>query len=231
MRRRDVLTGGLALTGFGATSAFANTRPEPIKLVIVGDSAVGKTCALISYATNAFPRRYVPTVMDNMRVNTVVDAKPALLSLWDTAGGAGYNRLRPLSYPQTDVFILAYSVASPSSFDNISSTWLPEIRHHAQHAPVLLAGLKTDLRTSSSGPAAISPSRDLQKARRLGLAYGECSALTQQGLKRLFDAAVRLARGPQPSRFLKTPVRPKPVLPGNWAIPKNRVIPVPQPRK
>ncbi len=67
----------------------------------------------------------------------MVDGRPALLSLWDTAGGADYDRLRPLSYPQTDVLILAYSVVSPSSFDNVSSKWLPEIRHHATHAPVL----------------------------------------------------------------------------------------------
>ena len=64
----------------------------------------------------------------------MVDGKPVSLGLWDTAGQEDYDRLRPLSYPQTDVFLVCFSVAGTSSrasFANAQTKWAAELQHHA----------------------------------------------------------------------------------------------------
>jgi small GTP-binding protein len=81
-----------------------------VKLVAVGDGAVGKTCMLLAYSQNEFPQNYVPTVFENYAVKAIVDAQPTQLELWDTAGQEDYDRIRPLSYPNTDVFLVLFSV-------------------------------------------------------------------------------------------------------------------------
>ncbi|CAG5977031.1 unnamed protein product [Menidia menidia] len=154
---------------------------QTIKCVVVGDGAVGKTCLLISYTTNKFPSEYVPTVFDNYAVTVMIGGEPYTLGLFDTAGQEDYDRLRPLSYPQTDVFLVCFSVVSPSSFENVKEK-------------VSLIGTQIDLRDDPSTieklaknkQKPITPETAEKLARDLkAVKYVECSALTQVRPRRL----------------------------------------------
>lgn len=122
--------------------------------------------------------------------------EPYTLGLFDTAGQEDYDRLRPLSYPQTDVFLVCFSVTSPASFENVREKWFPEVHHHCPGVPCLIVGTQTDLRDDASVKDKLSRQR-MQPVRKedgermakdLGaVKYVECSALTQYKLKDVFD--------------------------------------------
>ncbi len=175
---------------------------ENIKCVVVGDGAVGKTSILISYTTNSFSAEHTPTVFDNYSANVMVDGKVYNLGLWDTAGQEDYDRLRPLSYPQTDVFLVLFSIISPASFNNIKSKWIPEVTHHAPDTPMILVGTKSDLRgdqdmarlLAAKGMKMVSEEEGTACAKAMGcVSYMECSAMTQDGLKQVFDTAISVS--------------------------------------
>jgi Ras-related C3 botulinum toxin substrate 1 len=186
---------------------------QTIKCVVVGDGAVGKTCLLISYTTNAFPRDYEPTIFDNYSCLTKVDNTVFNLNLWDTAGQEEYDRLRPLSYPQTDVFLMVYSIMYPPSLKNCVSKWYPELSHYAPNVPIVLAGTKMDLRSDTkavdqlkkSGVSPVTTEEGQQVAKEIkAKQFIECSALTQRNLTNLFETCVREAVG-----GFKSPKKPK----------------------
>jgi len=177
-----------------------------IKLVVVGDGAVGKTCLLIAYTSKSFPQEYVPTVFDNYTAHVMVEGKTISLGLWDTAGQEDYDRLRPLSYPSTDVFLLCFSLVGVTSFHNVKIKWLREVKHHCPSAKWILVGTKLDLREDqdycqklqAQGLKPIETQDGENLAKEIGaIKYMECSALTQKGLKQVFDEAIKAILRPR----------------------------------
>lgn len=91
------------------------------KLVAVGDGACGKTSLLISYCRGEFPEEYIPTVFENYVTEISLEGGKIVvdMALWDTAGQEDYDRLRPLSYPDSDVVLLCFSIDAPDSLRSI----------------------------------------------------------------------------------------------------------------
>lgn len=180
-----------------------------IKCVVVGDGSVGKTCLLISYTSNTFSKEYIPTVFDNYTADVIVDGKLAHLGLWDTAGQADYDRLRPLSYRDTDVFLLCFSVVSPASFENVMDKWYLEIKHYAPGVPIILVGTKKDLRDEPDTLQELKAQGlkpvDVKDAKKLAQDIGarcyiECSAVTRANVKEIFDEGVRAVLYKKPEK-------------------------------
>ena len=179
-----------------------------IKIVVVGDVAVGKTSLLITHISGKFPipEDCFPTVFEDYVRAIMYRERIINLGLWDTAGGGEINeRLRPVTYPQTDVFIICYSVVSPASLENVISKWEPEITHHCPSTPCILVGTKIDLRDDenmlnvlkSKKLEVISYSKGLEYAKRINATeYLECSALTGKGVKTVFDRVVHAVLRP-----------------------------------
>ncbi|KAK5622417.1 hypothetical protein ILYODFUR_005144 [Ilyodon furcidens] len=172
------------------------------KLVIVGDGACGKTCLLIVFSKDQFPEVYVPTVFENYVADIEVDGKQVELALWDTAGQEDYDRLRPLSYPDTDVILMCFSIDSPDSLENIPEKWTPEVKHFCPNVPIILVGNKKDLRNDEhtrrelakmkQEPVKSEEGRDMA-GRITAFGYMECSAKTKDGVREVFEMATRAA--------------------------------------
>ncbi|KAG5448704.1 GTP-binding protein Rho1, variant 3 [Clonorchis sinensis] len=172
------------------------------KLVIVGDGACGKTCLLIVFSKDQFPEVYVPTVFENYVADIELAGKRVELALWDTAGQEDYDRLRPLSYPDTDVILMCFSIDSPDSLENIAEKWVPEVRHFCGNVPIVLVGNKKDLRNDENTRADLKRMKQdtvkyeeaLSVANSIGAyAYMECSAKTKEGVRDVFETATRAA--------------------------------------
>lgn len=199
-------------TSSSKKSTYTGPAMDACKLVVIGDGAVGKTSMLISYTSNAFPSEYIPSVFDNYSANVGYKDRFVSLGLWDTAGQEDYDRLRPLSYPGTDIFLVCFSVASTCSFAN-RHRWVSEISHHCPGVPFIYVATKSDLRNcettkerlTSRGESFVSKEEIEAAVKKDGaVTYVECSALTQEGLKNVFDTALNQVYDKRPTIKRKT---------------------------
>ena len=100
-----------------------------IKCIVTGDRQSGKTCLLMAHMQKKFPTEYIPCQYDNAVSEVVVDDKAYALGLWDTFFQMEdcALRLRPLMYPQTDVFLICFSIVEPDSLSNVIEIWSKDV--------------------------------------------------------------------------------------------------------
>ncbi|CAF1011661.1 unnamed protein product [Adineta steineri] len=184
-----------------ATSKNGNLRKNK-KLVIVGDGMCGKTCLLFAFKDDKFISNHDATIFDTYVADIQVDGKTIDLALFDTAGQEDFDRLRPLSYPDTNIVLICFSIDSSISATSVIEKWMPEIRHFCGPCPVILVGCKKDLRTDiqtitklkHEGEKPMTTETGKQLAAQIKAdAYMECSAKTREGVQELFVHAARLS--------------------------------------
>lgn len=171
------------------------SNPDLIKrkIVIVGDGVCGKTSLLYVFTLGEFPTEYHPTVFENYVTDCRVDGKAVQLALWDTAGQEEYERLRPLLYSKANVILIGYAIDNPESLMNAKYKWFNEVTRYCPHVPIVLVGLKKDLRLDNS--ARYVQPRDAQEvAMAIGARrFVECSSLTGEGVDHVFEVATRIS--------------------------------------
>lgn len=147
-------------------------------------------------------QRYVPTVFENYVTDCRVDSRDVQLALWDTAGQEDYERLRPLAYSKAHVILIGFSVESPDSLENVKAKWADEARERCPHCPIILVGLKKDLREDPEAQETmrkksmrfVTTKQGMEMKDNIGAKrYMECSSLTGDGVDDVFEAATRAA--------------------------------------
>lgn len=177
-----------------------------VKLALVGDGTVGKTCMLMSYVCQAFMEDYIPTMFDNFSAIEEIDGELVNVILWDTAGQEDYETIRITTcFPNTHVFILCFSVVHPDSFHNIKQKWLEELKKSSPDTPFILVGTKTDLRDDEEtvrklqekNKEPITTKMGQKRAKEIkARLYLECSAKDLNSVNEVFRQSLKLIMDP-----------------------------------
>jgi len=153
------------------------------KLVLIGDSGVGKSCLLLRFADDAFTESYISTIGVDFRFRTVkVDNKTVKLQIWDTAGQERFRTITSAYYRGADGIIMVYDTTSSDSFDHVND-WLKEVNRYASESTSkLLIGNKAD----RVADRAVSTERAKEFADDLGVAFLETSAKSGSNVEESF---------------------------------------------
>lgn len=159
------------------------------KVIVVGDSGVGKTALIRRYAQDVFKEEHVSTIgVDFTFKNLKIDGKNVKLQLWDTAGQERFRAMNTSYYHGAHCIILLFDVGNRESFEHIMP-WLDEIeKHSSKNACIYLGGNKIDTERTVSLEDAIEFTQERN------LPYFELSAKENLNIGNLFEKLVQDAR-------------------------------------
>lgn len=157
------------------------------KILIIGNSSVGKTSFLFRYADDSFTSAFVSTVGIDFKVKTVIRREKRMkLQIWDTAGQERYRTITTAYYRGAMGFILMYDVTNEESFNSVQD-WVTQIKTYSwDNAQVILVGNKSDMEVER----VVTYDRGKQLADQLGLEFFETSAKENINVKNVFERLV-----------------------------------------
>ena len=166
------------------------SKRDPLyKILILGDSTVGKTCFLTRYADNTFQDLHTSTIGIDYKLKNVKldDNRIIRLQIWDTAGQDRYRSLTKSYYKGANGIIIIFAVTLKSSFDNVKN-WVSQIRAEAdENVTIFLVGNKID----DVERREISTEEGQELADKFKVPFFECSAKTGENINTTFNELVK----------------------------------------
>ncbi|KAL5535094.1 SEC4 [Sanghuangporus sanghuang] len=154
-----------------------------IKLLLIGDSGVGKSCLLTRFCDDTWTPSFITTIGIDFKIRTIeLDGKRIKLQIWDTAGQERFRTITTAYYRGAMGILLVYDVTDQKSFDNID-TWFSNVEQHASEGvDKILVGNKSDWEEKR----VVTMEMGIQKARELGIDFIETSAKENKEVERAF---------------------------------------------
>eukprot|EP00741_Cyanophora_paradoxa_P008889 tig00001408_g8605.t1 len=153
------------------------------KLLLIGDSGVGKSCLLLRFADDTYTESYISTIGVDFKIRTIeLDGKTIKLQIWDTAGQERFRTITSSYYRGAHGIIIVYDVTDQESFNNVKQ-WLQEIdRYACEGVSKLLVGNKSDLTTKKVVQYEVAK----EFADSLGIPFLETSAKNSTNVEAAF---------------------------------------------
>ena len=189
------------------------------KLVLIGDSGVGKSCLLLRFADDSFTDSYISTIGVDFRFRTVnIDMKTVKLQIWDTAGQERFRTITSAYYRGAHGIIMVYDVTNYESFEHVEE-WLNEVNRHASESTLkLLVGNKADLQDDKK----VRSEEAAKFAETLSISFLETSAKNATNVEAAFlTMAKQLIQAKELIGINKTPQSGSVVVSGNGSNDKK----------
>lgn len=167
------------------------SEPINVKIVLIGDDNVGKTSLCQFYRTGKTPQGEMPIIAPNFAKKEQYLTSTVILNLWDSACNSDYDAIRPRAYPNTNYFLLCFSLNDKKSLENALNIWYKEISSYSQAAKIFLIGTKADLKILNE--STIDPIRSSIDPYR----YIECSTITAENAQHIFDEITQITADPE----------------------------------
>ncbi|KAL9263625.1 Ras-related protein [Drosera capensis] len=160
-----------------------------IKLLLIGDSGVGKSCLLLRFSDGSFTTSFITTIGIDFKIRTIeLDGRKIKLQIWDTAGQERFRTITTAYYRGAMGILLVYDVTDESSFNNIRN-WIRNIEQHASdNVNKILVGNKADMDESKR---AVPTSKGQALADEYGIKFFETSAKTNLNVEEVFFSIAR----------------------------------------
>jgi small GTP-binding protein len=159
-----------------------------VKLLLVGDSGVGKSSLMLQHVDRVFEETYAATIGVDFKLQTCnVNDKIVRKQLWDSTGQERFMGITTGYYKGIDAIMIVYDVTSDASFNNVKK-WLTSVDEYAKHNPCLmLVGNKCDCPPQKR---MVDYSRGAELAKHLGIRFIETSAKAETNVDKAFEALV-----------------------------------------